>query len=138
LGNTNVSDMIFLDIFRRNTNLKTFNIFSLEDEGKCFDFNANVPSNGWRKTFKMNRLYGIKAIEKKNESLYVEDASGEKVKFYTLHFQGYITKALITNYLTYVTGFEKLQNTLLAYYTFVVRTMQLKKNWLRDKLKFSK
>jgi len=139
LNNKNVSDMIFLDIFRRATLLKTFNLFSFEDEGIGFDFNLNVSPNGWRKVFKVNKFYGIKVIKRENRSLYAEEAASDTyVKFYTLHFQGYVTKALIPKYITYGSQFDKLQNTLLAYATFTVRKMRLKKNWLRDKLQVNK
>jgi hypothetical protein len=139
LNNKNVSDMIFLDIFRRTTSLKTLNLFSLEDEGIGFDFNLNVSSNGWRKVFKVDKLYGIKAIKRENGSLYAEETTDETLlKFYTLHFQGYVTKALIPKYITYGNTFHKLQNALLAYATFITRCIRLKKNWLRDKLKLNK
>lgn len=139
LNNKNVSDMIFLDIFRRTSNLKTLNLFSLEDEDMGFDFNLNVSPNGWRKTFKVDKFYGIKAIKRENRSLYAEEtAHGTRVKFYTLHFQGYITKALIPKYITYGSKFDKLQNTLLAYATFTARKIRLKKNTLRDKLRINR
>lgn len=139
LDNKNVSDMIFLDIFRRTTSLKTLNLFSLEDEGIGFDFNLNVSSNGWRKVFKLDKFYGIKAIKRKSGSLYAKETAGAtRIKFYTLHFQGYVTKALIPKYITYGNRFDKLQNALLAYATFIMRSIRLKKNWLRDKLKFKK
>ena len=136
LNNKNVSDMIFLDIFRRTTHLKTLNLFSLEDEGIGFDFNLNVAANGWRKVFKLDKLYGTKEIKRENRSLYAEEVpNATRVKFYTLHFQGYVTKALIPKYITYRSKLDKLANTLLAYSTFAVRKIRLKKNWLRDKLK---
>ncbi|MFD0750758.1 hypothetical protein ACFQZS_11450 [Mucilaginibacter calamicampi] len=139
LGNKNVSDMIFLDIFRRSTILKTLNLFSLEDEGIGFDFNLNVSSNGWRKFFKINKIYGIKAITRANKSVYAEEVdNGTRFKFYTLHFQGYITKSLIPKYITYGSSIDNVQNTLLAYFTFTKRRLILKKNWLRDKLKIKK
>ena len=138
LDNKNVSDMIFLDLFRRGTQLKTFNLFSLEDEGVCFDFNLNVPSNGWRKIFKVNRFYGIKALTRRGKSLYAQSADDEGAgfKFNTLHFQGYITKSLIPKYIAHKSLADNLANNLLALYTYSFRKMQLQKNRLRDKLKF--
>jgi len=136
LDNRNVSDMIFLDIFRRTSPLKTLNLFSLEEEDSCFDFNLNVQYNGWHKVFKLNKLYSIKALARKRKSLYaIEAEQGSYSKFNTLHFQGYITKALIPRYITYGSWVDNWQNNLLASYTFTFRKMQLTKNWLRDKLK---
>ncbi|MGY3213818.1 hypothetical protein [Mucilaginibacter sp. HD30] len=138
LNNKNVSDMIFLDIFRRTTDLKTLNLFSLEDEGIIFDFNINVSPNGWRKIFKVDKFYGIKTIKKKKASLYAQEAANNgRIKFYSLHFQGYIAKALIPKYITFGSKLDRLENTLLAYATFTVRKLRLKKNRVRDKLKIN-
>jgi len=132
LNNTNVSDMILLDLFRRETKPPVLNLFSLEERNICFDFNLNVSYNGWEHSFKISPFYKIKKISRMKDGLYGHvtrnTAPPPFLKFYTLHFQGYLTKALIPIYITYQTIFEFVGNNLTGNYHYIVRKMKLLKN----------
>ena len=133
--NFNVSDMILLDTFRRETQTKTLNLFTLEDKGICFDFNINVAANGNKQIFVMNPLYRIKHIVHKNGTSYGQAKGGGRYPFYTLHFQGYISKALIPMHITYGTKYQRMQNWVIGARHFTVRKLKLAKNKVRDTLK---
>jgi hypothetical protein len=136
-GNTNVSDMILLDVFRREAKPNLINLLVPRD-GACFDFNINASYNGREHQFAMRYIYGIKKIvQLHNGSFGAIKAEGKPqyMRFCTLHFQGYITKSLIPMHVTYGSGWDKIQNRVLAIRNFVVRKMKIKKNHIRDALK---
>jgi hypothetical protein len=109
-----------------------FNLFTLEESGICFDFNANVAYNGHQHTFVMNPAHRIKKFTKVGGGLVGRvTASAADVmycKFYTVHFQGYITKSLIPVYVTALTKKEAIKNQIVGEYNFAVRKMKLLKN----------
>jgi hypothetical protein len=133
--NTNVSDMILLDVFRREQQTNTLNLFSTEDEGQCFDFNINVAYNGRKQSFKMNSRYHIKQIKPRDGSIYGKAEDGQQYLFYTLHFQGYLTKALIPLYITGGNAYQQMRNRLLSARSFTIRKLKLAKNRLKGAVK---
>jgi hypothetical protein len=137
LNNTNVSDMILLDAFRTETHPRVINLFTLEDNNICFDFNANVAYNGHTHTFVLNPVHHVKKLTRRGRSIYgrVKGSSADILycKFYTIHFQGYVTKTLIPVYATALTKKEAIKNRILGEYNFAVRKMKLLKNDLKRK-----
>lgn len=129
--NINVSDMILLDTFRRERQTDTLNLFLLEDKGFCFDFNINVSYNGRKHNYEMDVLYRIKKITQQGGGSYAKVKNDGRYLFYTLHFQGYLTKALIPMHITYGTKSQRLQNRFLARRSFLVRKIRLLKNRLK-------
>jgi hypothetical protein len=136
--NTNVSDMILLDVFRTETKPPLLNLFTLEDEGICFDFNVNVAYNGHINTFKMHPVFNIKKLKQNKRGIYAQaDVNGALVfkKFYTLHFQGYTTKTLIPLYVTSKTIAEYLNNHVKGDINFAIRKLRLFKNKIKSVFK---
>ncbi|RFZ85803.1 hypothetical protein DYU05_09465 [Mucilaginibacter terrenus] len=138
LDNTNVSDMILLDVFRTETRPNVLNLLSLEDEGISIDFNINVAYNGWHNWYLCNKVTGIKKMFRKADGLYGQIAGeGTKrtfSKFYTLHFQGYITKPHIPLHVTAKSYNERVANRLSANSHYISRRLKLFKNKVRRSL----
>lgn len=138
LNNRNVSDMILLDVFRTETKPNTFNLLSLEDDGISIDFNINVAFNGWKHSFTCRPGSNIKKLSRRNGSLYgtVANVSAEQptAKFYTLHFQGYLTKALIPLHLTPQSGLEYIANYFLSKSHYLGRKAKLFKNKVKQEI----
>ena len=135
-NNTNVSDMILLDVFRTETQPKLLNLFTLEENNICFDFNVNAAFNGHKHTFVFNPEYHIKKLIRRKDGIFGRvDGSSTECKFYTLHFQGYVTKTLIPLYVTAQTINEGIKNRILAEYNFTTRKMKLLKNHLKRRVK---
>ncbi|MBK0380644.1 hypothetical protein [Mucilaginibacter segetis] len=130
--NKNVSDMILLDVFRTETLPATLPLLSLEGIGMGFDFNINASFNGYKHYFACTAYTRIKKLIQRRDGLYglVKDdvKSPASVKFYTLHFQGYLTKALIPVYGNYSKGVERFKNNITGYYNFLLRRGKLAKN----------
>jgi len=136
LGNRNVSDMILLDVFRTEIKPIVLNLLTLEDEGATFDFNANVSYNGHHYHYVINRAFGIKQIKRKNGNLMVNVAGdGRSIKFYTFHFQGFLTKALIPLYVNAATPGKLFANYVAGILTLYGCKTLLLKNKVRDRVK---
>jgi len=135
--NKNMSDMILLDVFRTETNPGILNLLSLEPQNICFDFNLNASYNGCKYNYVMSPVSKTKKLTRRKDGIYgqtVEDSS-LYLKFYTLHFQGYVTKTLIPLYVTFKGQGGYIPNKLSSEWNFGVRKMKLLKNQLRDKFK---
>ncbi len=139
--NTNLSDMILLDVFRTKTKPATLNLFTLESENICFDFNVNVSYNGFKNSYKLSKAFKIKKIDQVDYALCGEvvdsEDNGKPYKFYTLHFQGYITKTLIPLYIRSADISEDLFNKKAAYTQYFLKNMTLTKNRFKGFLKRS-
>lgn len=139
LDNKNVSDMILLDVFRTESKPHTLNLLSLEKEGISFDFNVNVPFNGCKHYFETTAGTKIKKMYRRKDGLYakVADNKGEPLyyKFYTLHFQGYLTKTLIPLHASPHNVIEHTDNYVSAKAHNWVRRAKLYKNNVRDRVK---
>ncbi|OOQ57060.1 glycosyltransferase family protein [Mucilaginibacter pedocola] len=139
LDNKNVSDMILLDVFRTEAHPHVLNLLSLEKDGISFDFNVNVPFNGCEYSFETTPSTNIKKMIRRNDGLYgkVKGINGTPVfsKFYTLHFQGYLTKTLIPLHVTAQTAGEGVANFIHSKSHNLVRRGKLFKNKVRDGLK---
>lgn len=136
LNNRNVSDMILLDAFRTEAKPSVLNIFSLQDEHISFDFNMNIAYNGCEDNYLLSRVFHIKKMKRIRGSLFGCTVAGTSShKFYTLHFQGYLTKALIPLFLTKQTFYGYTVYYLLGLFNFMLRKMKLLKTRLRGKLK---
>nr|WP_294950547.1 hypothetical protein [uncultured Mucilaginibacter sp.] len=139
LDNKNVSDMILLDVFRTEIKPHTLNLLSLEPEGISFDFNVNVPFNGCKHYFETTAGTKIKKMYRRKDGLYakVADKGEEQVycKFYTLHFQGYLTKTLIPLHASPQNLAEAVKNYAVAKAHNFVRRAKLYKNRVRDRVK---
>jgi hypothetical protein len=139
LDNTNVSDMILLNVFRIETKPNTLKLLSLEDKGICFDFNINVSYNGRRHSFVLTSGTKIKKMIRKGDGLYGHVQNTEKkaeyLKFYTLHFQGYLTKSLIPVYATPANILNSLYNHITGKTEYFKRRAKLLKNRFRDLLR---
>ncbi|TWR27561.1 hypothetical protein FPZ43_13910 [Mucilaginibacter pallidiroseus] len=137
LDNTNMSDMIMLDVFGTEIQPAVLNLFSLEDNNINFDFNVNVAYNGHKHTFAMHPVYKVKQLLKKADAVYgvIKDSKvdAQLCRFYTLHFQGYITKTLIPIYATPQNLKEAITNRILGEYNFTVRKMRVFKNQVKQK-----
>ena len=139
LDNKNVSDMILLDVFRTEVKPNTLSLLSLEAEGISFDFNVNVPFNGCRHYFETTSGTNIKKMQKRKDGLYakVVDATNGAAyqKFYTLHFQGYLTKTLIPLHATAQNFVGLVANYTASKSHNLVRRLKLFKNVVRDRVK---
>jgi hypothetical protein len=133
-NNTNLSDMILLDVFRTETKPATLSLLSLEERNICFDFNLNASYNGCKHSFEMRPFSKIKKINKRDDGWYGQVKGEDKLglKFHTLHFQGYIIKTLIPNYVTSNGLYDSLQNYFNAKYFFFSRNLRMFKNRTRD------
>jgi hypothetical protein len=136
LDNKNVSDMILLDVFRTEAKPNTLNLLSLETEGISFDFNANVPFNGCRYYFECTPGTRIKKMTRRKDGLYGK-VQGEPLysRFYTMHFQGYLTKTLIPLHTNSQSAAEGVSDYLSAKSHNLVRRAKLYKNKVRDRVK---
>jgi len=138
LDNRNVSDMILLDLFRTETKPNVLNLFSLEEKNIGFDFNMNVSYNGFKHSFIQSSWFKIKKMKRYEDGLYGQVTGDEtnmvRVKFYSLHFQGYLTKSLIPIYLTSNNAIEYAANYLSGVFIFLIRKMRLFKNHVREKM----
>ena len=138
LNNRNVSDMILLDVFRTQTKPNALNLLSLEDEGISIDFNLNVSYNGWKHSFECTKETKIKKLDRRGGSWYgrVAEPGCEKdsSQFYTLHFQGYLTKTLIPVYANHLSNLGYLANYVLSKSHYVTRKLKLLKNELKRKI----
>ena len=139
MDNTNVSDMILLNAFRIETKPNTLKLLSLEDKGICFDFNINVSYNGCRHSFVLTSGTKIKKMIRKEDGLYGYVQNTEKkaeyLKFYTLHFQGYLTKSLIPVYATPANILNGMYNLITGKTEYFKRRAKLLKNRFRDFIK---
>jgi hypothetical protein len=136
--NTNVSDMILLSVFRTEIKPHTLDLLSLEGKGICFDFNINVSYNGCRHSFVLAPGIKIKKMIPRNNSLYGLVQNGDRAeyfKFYTLHFQGYLTKSLIPIYVTSDNFFNFLYNSISGRAEYIKRRAKLLKNYFRNFIK---
>ncbi|AMR34092.1 hypothetical protein A0256_22900 [Mucilaginibacter sp. PAMC 26640] len=138
LDNRNVSDMILLDVFRTETKPNALNLLSLEDEGISVDFNVNVAYNGWKHQFICTADTKIKKLHRRGGSLYGRVAGPfneqKHAKFYTLHFQGYLTKALIPQHVTAQNILEYIANYILSKSHYAIRRLKLFKNRIKRKV----
>lgn len=134
LNNTNVSDMILLDLFRTEANPNALNLLSLGKNDIFFDFNLNSANNGSGHRFVMSKISKIKKITKRKGACFgkATEPSSLRFKFYTLHFQGYLIKSLIPKYVKSTGVYEALNNYLNAEYIFLSRKLRLLKNTSRD------
>lgn len=136
LDNRNVSDMILLDVFRTETKPSALNLLSLENEGISLDFNLNVSFNGCKHHF-VQTTNNIKKMIRRGESLFgqILDTAAEPqyFKFYTLHFQGYLTKTLIPLHVTAQNRLEYVSNYLMAKTSYFSRKIKLLKNKVKRK-----
>ncbi|MGZ3759120.1 MAG: hypothetical protein ACXVAY_21470 [Mucilaginibacter sp.] len=137
LDNRNVSDMIFLDVFRTEKRPKLLNLLILEDGGSTFDFNLNVSYNGYRHHFVTRPFYKIKKIKRLYGKLYAQVQNSDKtlIAFYTFHFQGYLTKSLIPLYVTSANVYQFGLNYATGTITFLARRARLLKNHIKTILK---
>jgi len=139
LDNKNVSDMILLDLFRTETKPNVLNLFSLEERNIVLDFNINVAYNGYKHSFIRHSFFKIKKMKRYKDGLYGQVTGSETnavyVKFYSLHFQGYLTKSLIPIYLTSKSSIEQAANYLSGVFVYFVRKMRLFKNHIKGKMK---
>jgi hypothetical protein len=137
LDNKNVSDMILLDVFRTEAKPRVLNLLSLEKEGLSFDFNVNVPFNGCEYWFECTPSTKIKRMQRRKDGLYGKVAGDTPLfsKFYTLHFQGYLTKTLIPLHVKPQTAIEYVSNYADSKAHNLVRRAKLLKNNVRDGLK---
>ncbi len=128
--------MILLDVFRTEAKPNTLNLLSLETEGISFDFNANVPFNGCRYYFECTPGTRIKKMTRRKDGLYGK-VQGEPLysRFYTMHFQGYLTKTLIPLHTNAQSAAEGLSDYLSAKSHNLVRRAKLYKNKVRDRVK---
>jgi hypothetical protein len=139
LDNRNVSDMILLDLFRTETKPNVLNLLSLEEKNMVFDFNINVPYNGYKYSFALDPFFKIKKLLKYNNEWYGRVESAEKdivnIKFYSLHFQGYLTKSLIPIYISHTSANKSIGNNILGTLTFLIRKTKLLKTHIKDTIK---
>jgi hypothetical protein len=139
LDNRNVSDMILLDVFRTETKPSALNLLSLEDKGINIDFNLSAPFNGCKNYYTLTPGTGIKKMTRKADGLYAQVAgnTGQPVyaKFYTMHFQGYVTKTLIPLHVTTKSTFEHLTNYVLGKAYYFNRRLRLFRNKVKSIVK---
>ena len=139
LNNTNLSDMILLDVFRTERKPNVLNLLTLEDNNICFDFNAGVSFNGRKHSFVINPVHHIKKLVRRGGGLFgkVKGANADILycRFYTVHFQGYVTKTLIPLYVTTLSKKEAIQNRIIGEYNFALRKLKLLKNELKRRAK---
>lgn len=137
LDNRNVSDMIFLDVFRTEKQPHLLNLLTLEENGATFDFNLNVLYNGYKHHFLRSPFFKIKKIRREHGKLYGQVQNSEKtqIAFYTVHFQGYLTKSLIPLYITSANVYQFMINYTIGTTTFLARKVRLLKNHLKATLK---
>ena len=139
LHNTNVSDMILLDVFRTEAKPKVLKLLSLENEGICFDFNINASYNGGWRSFVLTPGTKVKKMIRRDDGLYGQvqeiGKQAEYFKFYTLHFQGYLTKSLIPVYATPVNFANYLYNYVTGKTEYFIRNAKLFKNRFRKFIK---
>lgn len=139
LDNKNVSDMILLDVFRTEAKPRVLNLLSLEKEGISFDFNVNVPFNGCEYWFETTSATHIKKMVRRKGGLFGKVATKGAAplfsKFYTLHFQGYLTKTLIPLHVSALSAGEWVSNYVHAKSHNLVRRAKLFKNKVRDGMK---
>lgn len=135
--NKNMSDMILLDVFRTETKPAILNLLSLESQNICFDFNLNASYNGCKYNYVLSPVSKTKKLTRRKDGVYGQTMEDNSLylKFYTLHFQGYITKTLIPLYVTTKGRGGYILNKLTSEWSFSIRKMKLLKNRLRDKLK---
>jgi len=135
--NRNMSDMILLDIFRTEAKPVILNLLSLESHNICFDFNLNASYNGCKYNYVLSPVSKTKKLTRRKDSVYGQTKEDKSLylKFYTLHFQGYLTKTLIPLYIMPKGLYGYISNKLFSEWSFSVRKMKLLKNQLRDMLK---
>jgi|GEM_PF-1713940 len=139
LDNRNVSDMILLDVFRTENKPSALNLLSLEDKGINIDFNLSAPFNGCKNHYVLTPGTGIKKMIRMADGLYAQVAgnTGQPVyaRFYTMHFQGYVTKTLIPLHVTTKSTFEHLTNYVLGKAYYFNRRLRLFRNKVKSIVK---
>lgn len=139
LDNRNVSDMILLDVFRTEAKPNTLNLLALEDEGIAFDFNANVADSGWKNSYRLSHGSKTKKMERRAGGWYLQTADTTKptkyVKCYTMHFQGYATKALIPLRTLGVKGPQNVRDLLAGRFAYLKRKAKLAQISLKGNIK---
>lgn len=135
--NRNVSDMILLDVFRTKTQPSTLNLLSLDTNGIGFDFNMNASYNGGAYSYQIDNLTGVKKLRRrKGNGFYgiidlTNNAHGTEVEFYSLHFQGYLTKALIPSFAQGQGNMLRLKNIYASRMEYLTRRFKILKNQVR-------
>ncbi|MBD1393289.1 hypothetical protein [Mucilaginibacter glaciei] len=133
-NNRNVSDMILLDVFRTHTQPNTLNLLSLEDMDICFDFNIGAAFNGCNYVFELSIYTNTKKIIRQSKGLFgkvINCGSIVHPRFYTLHFQGYLAKALIPVNCNARGYFGGWRNYILGNTEFLKRRATVLKNRLK-------
>src|SRR6185437_12698696 len=92
--------------------------------------------NGAKYSFLRYPFFKIKKMNRRSDGWYGQvqgDAANEvRIKFYTLHFQGYLTKSLIPFYLSTHNALEYFLNYVSGITTFVWRKTLLFKTHIKD------